>query len=120
MGRAVGIALAFALSVILGWFVVIVWNPAFYDVTMYFLNAPIMSVITQYTFLLGAFAVFFYLGNGVRHVLWDMVIGVNVKSGILTGRITLIIAALLTLGLWVTMNDQTTEEPIPTTIEEPQ
>lgn len=121
IGRAVGIALALSLSVILSWFVVIVWNPAFYDTTMNFLNAPVIAEITKYKLLLGAFVVFFYLGNGVRHVLWDMVIGVNVKSGIFTGRLTLIIAALLTLGVWMIANCQTTtEEPLPTTIEELQ
>ena len=42
---------------------------------------------------------FFYLGNGIRHVLWDMVIGVNVKFGVTTGNIVLLISALLTLAI---------------------
>ena len=118
-GRAAGVALAGALCVILSWFVAVVWNPAFYDATMEFLNAPIIDVIAKYTFLLGAFVVFFYLGNGVRHVLWDMVIGVNVKTGIVTGNIVLIIAALLTFGLWFAAGAQDTgvEAPLSMTTE---
>ncbi|MFK7839823.1 MAG: succinate dehydrogenase, cytochrome b556 subunit [Bdellovibrionales bacterium] len=99
-GRAIGIALAIALSVILVWFSASVWNPEIYTTTIEFLNQPIIKQIMTYKLLLGAFAVFFYLGNGVRHVLWDLVIGVNVKFGILTGHITLAIAAILTIGLW--------------------
>jgi len=118
-GRAVGVALAIALCVILGWFSAVVWNPDLFDTTMQFLNGPIIAEIVKYKFLLGAFVVFFYLGNGVRHVLWDAVVGVNVKTGELTGHITLVIAALLTLGLWfASTNGVASETPTPIKIQE--
>lgn len=96
VGRMVGIGLALVLLVVLGWFVAVVWKPELYDQTMALLDNP----FAKYGFIALAFAIFFYLGNGVRHVLWDMGIGVNEKSGIRTGNIVLVLSALLTFGLW--------------------
>ncbi len=99
IGRAAGIALFIALSVILMWFVAVVWSPEYYDSTMEFLRKPELQLFVTLKLLLGAFVVFFYMGNGIRHVLWDMVIGVNVKFGEMTGNIVLVVSALLTLGI---------------------
>lgn len=100
IGRAVGIALSGVVSLLLIWFVAVVWNPDLYEVTMSFLEV----IPTRYALLLLAFATFFYLGNGVRHVLWDFVIGVLPKSGVMTGNIVLVLSVLLTLGLWAVSN----------------
>ena len=64
---------------------------------MSFLTAPYM----KYLYLLWAFAVFFYLGNGVRHVLWSMGIGVNQAAGIKTGNIVLALSVIGTILLWL-------------------
>jgi succinate dehydrogenase / fumarate reductase cytochrome b subunit len=98
-GRAVGIALFIALSVILMWGVAVIWNPPLYAATMEFLNTPAMHMMMTAKLLIGAFAVFFYLGNGIRHVIWDASIGVNVKFGEMTGHIVLIVSAVLTVAL---------------------
>lgn len=95
-GRGVGILLSLTLMVLLGWFVAIVWTPALYDQTMVLLD----NSYTKYAMMLWAFLVFFYIGNGVRHVLWDMGIGVNEKAGITTGNIVLLLSAVLTFALW--------------------
>lgn len=95
-GRMVGIGLALSLMVVLGWFIAVVWQPALYDQTMTLLDHP----LTKYVFIAWAFFIFFYLGNGVRHVLWDMGIGVNQKAGIATGNIVLLLSVLATFGLW--------------------
>lgn len=95
-GRMVGIGLALVLIVVLSWFVAVVWNPAFYDITMELLKLPYM----KYGFYALAFAIFFYIGNGIRHFLWDIGVGLNQKAGIISGNIVLVVAALLTFGLW--------------------
>ncbi len=102
-GRGVGIVLSLSLLVVLIWFNVIVWNPSFYDQTMTFLDNP----LTQYAGLVWAFLIFFYIGNGLRHVAWHIGLGVNEKSGIMTGNIVLVVSALLTLGLWSALNNET-------------
>lgn len=95
-GRMVGIGLALSLVAVLCWFVAVVWNPDLYDQTMVLLDNP----FTKYVGFLWAFFIFFYIGNGVRHVLWSMGIGVNEKSGIMTGNIVLLLSVLLSIGLW--------------------
>lgn len=95
-GRMVGIGLCFSLIISLGWFIAVVWNPEFYEQSMTFLDAPYI----KYIMMLWAFCVFFYLGNGIRHVLWSIGLGVNEKSGILSGNIVLLLSAVLTFMLW--------------------
>lgn len=95
-GRLAGIGLALSLMAALVWFIAVVWNPPLYDQTMTLLDHP----YSKYVFIVWAFVIFFYMGNGIRHVLWDMGIGVNEKSGIMTGNIVLLLSALLTFGLW--------------------
>ncbi len=89
-GRGVGIGLAVGISLFFAWFVGAVWYPPLYDFTMGILNNP----FTLYGLLLICFVVFFYLGNGIRHVIWDMSIGLNVKFGVVTGNIALATSAL--------------------------
>lgn len=100
IGRGVGIVLSLAVTVILAWFVAVVWSPSCYDATMEFLETPAIAEAFKYFLLLGAFVTFFYLGNGIRHVIWDLSVGVKVKFGEMTGNIVLVVSALLTFGLW--------------------
>ena len=95
-GRMVGIGLCFSLIVLLGWFIAVVWNPDFYAQSMEFLNASWV----KYVLMVWAFATFFYIGNGVRHTLWSMGIGVNEKAGIQSGNIVLMSSLILTYVLW--------------------
>ncbi len=96
VGRMVGIGLCVSLLVLLGWFIAVVWNPGFYTQSLEFLNAPWVKYIA----MLWAFSVFFYIGNGVRHVLWSIGIGVNEQAGIRTGNIVLMLSVILTFALW--------------------
>lgn len=95
-GRGAGIILSIVLMVLLAWFNAVVWKPEIYDQTMALLDNP----FTQYGVLALVFLTFFYLGNGLRHVLWDMGFGVNESSGIATGNTVLVISAILTFILW--------------------
>lgn len=96
IGRAVGIGLSLSVLVLCGWFIAIVWSPDLYDTSFALFDLPYI----EYVFLLWAFATFFYMGNGIRHVLWDIGIGLNEKAGRLSGNIVLVISVLLTLSLW--------------------
>lgn len=95
-GRGVGILLSLTLLVLLGWFIGVVWKPELYEQTMALLDNP----YTKYAMMLWAFLVFFYIGNGLRHLLWDLGIGLNEKAGILSGNIVLLLSVILTFGLW--------------------
>lgn len=95
-GRAVGIGLAISLIALCVWFVAITLDKTIFEQTMALIDTP----YTKYVLMAWAFATFFYMGNGVRHVLWDLGIGLNESAGRLSGNIVLIVAFLLTFGLW--------------------
>lgn len=98
-GRIVGIGLAISALALCAWFIAIVWHPELYTQSYAVFDFPYI----EYGFLLWALAAFFYMGNGIRHVLWDMGIGVNEKAGRLSGNIALVVSVLMTFGLWQMM-----------------
>lgn len=101
-GRMVGIGLAVTMIIACLWFISVIFSPEIYEQTGEFLSMPIV----KYGFLAWAFAIIFYLGNGIRHFLWNIGVGVDQKTGILTGNIVLIASVLVTIALWyITMND---------------
>jgi len=95
-GRAVGIGLALFIVAFLGWGALAFNNPDLYNETMILLDHD----LTKYGAYLLLFVTLFYLGNGVRHVLWNMGIGLNEKAGIISGNIVLLLAFIVTLGVW--------------------
>lgn len=102
VGRGVGVALSVAVTIVFMWFIAVVWVPDLYAPTMDFINFEIFGFpVFRYKLLIASFIIFFYLGNGVRHVLWDFVVGVDVKSGQMTGNIVLAVSALLTALIFV-------------------
>ena len=45
-------------------------------------------------------ALFYHACNGVRHLFWDAVIGLTIPAVYKSGQAVLVLAALLTAGLW--------------------
>jgi succinate dehydrogenase / fumarate reductase cytochrome b subunit len=45
-------------------------------------------------------ALFYHACNGVRHLFWDAVIGLTIPAIYKSGQAVLVLAALLTAGLW--------------------
>jgi succinate dehydrogenase / fumarate reductase cytochrome b subunit len=45
-------------------------------------------------------ALFYHACNGVRHLFWDAVIGLTIPAVYKSGQSVLVLAALLTAGLW--------------------
>ena len=45
-------------------------------------------------------ALFYHACNGVRHLFWDAVIGLNIPAIYKSGQAVLVLAIMLTAGLW--------------------
>lgn len=45
-------------------------------------------------------ALFYHGCNGVRHLFWDALIGLNVPAIYKSGQVVLVLAIVLTAGLW--------------------
>lgn len=56
--------------------------------------------VTKFVFLGWAFVLFYHMGNGFRHLFWDLGIGINEKSAMKTGTLVLLFAAGVTFFFW--------------------
>ena len=48
-----------------------------------------------------SFALFFHLCNGIRHLVWDMGAGLDLKTAHTTGYAAIGVAAVLTVLVWI-------------------
>ncbi|HSR61770.1 MAG TPA: succinate dehydrogenase, cytochrome b556 subunit [Gammaproteobacteria bacterium] len=46
------------------------------------------------------FSLYYHLCNGIRHLFWDIGLGLEIKTTYLSGYAVLVIAVLLTAGTW--------------------
>jgi len=46
------------------------------------------------------FSLYYHLCNGVRHLFWDIGLGLEIKTTYLSGYAVLVITVLLTAGTW--------------------
>jgi succinate dehydrogenase / fumarate reductase cytochrome b subunit len=94
--RATGVALAAGAVLLTVWLYALFMTgttlTTFYD----FVKSP-AGVLVCSGWL---FSLCFHLLNGVRHLFWDFVIGVNSRAAKLSGWVTLIAAFVLTVVVW--------------------
>lgn len=94
--RASGAGLALGLPVFVAWLVVLASGQHFYGILIGWLQNPIMQIV-----LFGwTWAFFYHFCTGIRHLLWDAGLFLDLKGVYSTGRIALGISTLLTLGVW--------------------
>jgi succinate dehydrogenase / fumarate reductase cytochrome b subunit len=94
--RITGVLLTAGLVVMALWFLAASLGEETYNQAMTFINTP----YTRYIFIAWAFALFYHMGNGIRHLFWDMVVGLNEKAARVTGTLVLLFAVLMTFGVW--------------------
>lgn len=94
--RMTGVGLAVGLPVFVVWLMALSKDEASYD---NFLRCAHSTVGTA--LLMGwSWAFAFHMCMGVRHLLWDMGLFLDIKDAYKTGYTALAISTLLTVGLW--------------------
>lgn len=95
--RITGFGLCFGLVLLVFW----LWGVA-YDEALFNLLQEWFGTILGKLFLFGWTAAFFYhLGNGIRHLNWDMGRGFALDEMAATGYLVLLFTACMTLFTWV-------------------
>ncbi len=94
--RISGVGLSAGLLVLVWWLVSIAMGPDAYAQFM----ACIGSAFGIFCMLAWSIAFYYHLGNGVRHLLWDMGWGLDLKTVYSSGRIVLGFTLLMTFGTW--------------------
>lgn len=94
--RITGVLLTIGLVLLSIWIIAAGLGEETYGQAMALIDTP----FTKYVFVAWAFVLFYHMGNGIRHMFWDMGIGLNEKAAVKTGILVLFFAALMTYGVW--------------------
>jgi len=93
--RATGVAMAFSMALIVWWLFAAATGPEYFA----FVDGILTSWIGGLVLLGSAFAFFYHLCNGVRHLWWDIGWGMEMNQVTASGALVVIVAGALTLFL---------------------
>lgn len=95
--RATGVALAGGALVLAWWLIALAAGPESYATV----HAVLGSVLGQAVLFGFAFAGYYHLCNGIRHLFWDVGMGFELEQAYLSGYAVLGASAALTLLTWI-------------------
>jgi succinate dehydrogenase / fumarate reductase cytochrome b subunit len=92
--RFTGLGLVLGAALLVAWLIAAAHGAAAFDVAQAIAGAWYGRALL----FLWAFALFFHLCNGIRHLAWDAGLGFELKHVYLSGWTVVILSLLLTLG----------------------
>ncbi|MDA3921543.1 MAG: succinate dehydrogenase, cytochrome b556 subunit [Salinisphaera sp.] len=95
--RASGIVLAVGSIFLAIWLIAAANGPDAYASV----NGLAASWFGQLIMFFWSFALFYHLCNGVRHLIWDVGLGLDLETARLTGFAAIGVAAALTIFVWI-------------------
>ncbi|RJS92063.1 succinate dehydrogenase, cytochrome b556 subunit [Salinisphaera sp. Q1T1-3] len=95
--RASGIVLAAGSLFLAIWLIGAANGPDAYAAV----NGIAASWFGQLVMFLWSFALFYHLCNGVRHLVWDIGVGLDLETARTTGFVAIGVAAALTIFVWI-------------------
>ncbi len=97
LNRITGIILSGCAVVLVVWLVAAAWGPQAYAPV----QAAIASWIGQILLFGATFAFFLHLCGGIRHLVWDIVHGFELRSIYISGWSVVVAGVVLTVAAWV-------------------
>ena len=97
MHRVTGVALAAGTCLLVWWLAAIALGGEYYTIMQNIMG----SWYGRLTLLGWSFALFYHLCNGIRHLFWDMGVGLDLPKAYQSGWLVIAAAISLTLGTWV-------------------
>jgi len=97
--RASGVALSAGLVLFCWWLVAMASGPEAFAT----FQAIAGSIFGQLVLFGVTLTGFYHLGNGIRHLFWDMGYGLNVQAAHTSGYVLVAGSVVLTLLTWVTL-----------------
>jgi succinate dehydrogenase / fumarate reductase cytochrome b subunit len=111
--RITGVILTFGLVLISAAVIAAGLGADVYNQAMALIQTP----VTKLFFTAWAFVLFYHMGNGLRHLFWDMGKGISEKAARTSGILVLIFATVMTVGIWCCATTDV-DVPEPVVIEE--
>ncbi len=94
--RATGLALYAGALILAGWAVALASGPASYDAFRRLLGSIPGKVV-----LFGlTVSIFYHLAAGVRHLAWDIGLGLNPKTSDMTGAASIAFGVVAAMAVW--------------------
>lgn len=96
--RASGVSNVIGLAFITWWFLALASGPESFATAQGVIGSW-FGVLVMIGFTL---ALFYHMGNGIRHLLWDMGYALDLKPAYQTGYAVLAFAVAMTVAVWLT------------------
>jgi succinate dehydrogenase / fumarate reductase cytochrome b subunit len=94
--RMTGFGLALGLVPLCLW----LWSAAYAPELFAWLQGAFASIVGKLLLFGWSLAFYYHLGNGVRHLNWDLGRGFSLKEVLDSGRVVLVFAAAMTIFTW--------------------
>ena len=95
--RASGVVMSTGTVLVVLWLVMLAAGENTFNIAQQFVLHPIGKLV-----LFGySLALFYHACNGIRHLFWDAVIGLDIPSIYRSGYLTIFMAILFTLSFWL-------------------
>lgn len=101
--RATGVFLSFGTLLLVAWLWAAAYNAEYFSFWQGIFSHP----IGQLALTGWAFALFYHLGNGIRHLFWDIGRGFELKNVTRSGIFVIFFALTMTLLVWVAIVTKT-------------
>jgi len=88
--RLTGVALSIGLAVVAVWLIILAYYPEQYEQFLGFISSPFGKIIMGGW----AFALYYHLFNGIRHLFWDIGKGFDLKNVTRLGYLVLLLTAI--------------------------
>ena len=95
--RATGIGLALGLILLTWWLLALASGPEAFATV----QAVVRSWFGALVLFLWTLALFFHLGNGIRHLIWDAGYGFEIETARTSAIAVLVFAAAMTVLTWL-------------------
>lgn len=96
MHRISGIALCAGVVVLSAWLIALADGPQSFQR----ISAIAGSALGQVVLFAFTLALFYHLGNGIRHLFWDAGYGFELKTVYASGKVVLVATVALTVLVW--------------------
>ena len=94
--RITGFCLSLALPLYIFWLISLLFGPLSYTFFLKICSHYILKII----FILITYGFIYHMMNGIRHLFWDLGIGLSIKTSFFWGKVILFINLLVFLTLF--------------------
>ncbi len=94
--RITGIGLTAGALLVVGWLTAIAGGPKIYAMV----GPHITAWYGQFLLFCWTWALMYHLGNGIRHLFWDVGMGFDLKTAERSGYAVVLVSLVLTVAAW--------------------